>query len=153
MFGGGSGGHMGVPRRVFLLQGFRAATSEVGLVGVQATRTLLVGRGGRAGRLSRCSSREEGAGRPTSPLRVRLTHPGQLLLASGVGGHRGTLARRHSRKGQRQQPWQKPEWREPQHEGFKWEHGKDRCKISSVRSEGELRQEEQSPLLRSLMAN
>jgi len=40
---------MGVPRRVFLLQGFRAATSEVGLVGVQATRTLLVGRGGGQG--------------------------------------------------------------------------------------------------------
>lgn len=41
----------------------------------------MVGGAGGVGRLSHCSSREEGAGRPTSPQRVRLTHPGQLLLA------------------------------------------------------------------------
>lgn len=40
---------MGVPHRVFLFQGFGAATSEVGLVGVQATRTQLVGQVGQAG--------------------------------------------------------------------------------------------------------
>ena len=48
-FGSGSGGHMGVPCRVFLLPGFRTATSEVRLVGAQATRTRLVGRGAGGG--------------------------------------------------------------------------------------------------------
>ena len=143
---------MGVPCRVFPLRGVGAATSEVGLAGVQATRTWLVGQAGQGDSAAAAAGRREPGNLHLH--RVQLTHPGQLLLAVGAGGHRGIWGRRHSGKGQWQWPWQKPEWRELQHEPFRWEREKDRCKISSVRwFEGEPRQEEQPPLLRLLMAN
>lgn len=50
---------MGVPHRVFLLQGFGAATSEVGLVGVQATRTQLVGQAGQGDSAAAAAGRRE----------------------------------------------------------------------------------------------
>lgn len=122
-------GHMGVPHRVFLLQGLEQPRVRSGWWVCRPQGHSWWGRRG-AGRLSCCSSREEGAGRPTSPLRVRLTHRGQLLLAVWGGRPPWHFGKETLPERQQQWPWQKLESREPQPEGFKWEHGEE-MQISS----------------------